>query len=294
MRGLAYFAAIASCVFCTVVCAGAFAPPAAAGTTERPRVPDKILRATSVFVDCVCPRGLAVAQPTAVQELQGWGHFQLASNYHEADLVFLFSGNPYLGDYLTRDGPDKRYVQIVSTIMTVIDAKTGASLWTDSRRWGSWRIRGATKDLIGELREQMEQDTTKWTLNDILVCSVTPAYMDFAQLTPEEALAKPGGRVSGTPDHLILSSPDAPNFCKRAELVLGAGHRIAGFAVTASREDSMDVNEVLTHAERFDFSSGRFTSGQAYFSAETKDGKIIVLFSVDGHRLLLSRVSYFY
>lgn len=279
---------------CAGSSAGVFSSPALADTAERPRVPDKILRANSVYVDCVCPRGLAVAQPTAAKALQGWGRFQLADNHREADLIFLFSGNPYLGDYLTRDGPDKRYVSIVSTIMTVIDAKTGASLWTDSRRWGSWRVRAATQDLIGELREQMQEDTTKWTLNDILMCSVTPVYADFAQLTRRDALAKSGGKVSGTPDHLMLDSPDAPNFCKHAEFVFGPDRRIVGFVVTASRGDSLDVNEVLTRAERFDFTSGAYASGQAYFSAESKDGKMIVLFGVDGHRLVLSRVSYFY
>jgi hypothetical protein len=281
---------IAFCVSCTA----AFSPSALADTSERTRVSNKILRANSVYVDCVCPRGLAVAQLAAVKDLQGWGRFQLADNYREADLIFLFSGNPYLGDYLTRDGPDKRYVSIISTIMTVIDAKTGESLWTDSRRWGSWRVRGATQDLIGELREQMQEDTTKWTLNDILMCSVTPVYADFAQLTPEDALAKSGGKVSGTPDHLVLNSGDAPKFCKHAEFAFGPQHRIVGFSVLASREDSLDVNEVLTRAERFDFTSGKYASGQAYFSAESKDGKMIVLFRVDGHRLVLSRVSYFY
>jgi hypothetical protein len=279
--------------FC-VLCAAAFSPSAHARTKEQPRVSAKILRATSVFVDCVCPRGLAAAQPTAIKELQAWGRFQLADNNREADLIFLFSGNPYLGDYLTRDGPDKRYVSIVSTILTVIDAKTGEGLWTDSRRWGSWRVGGAAKDLVTELRQQMDIDTTRWTLNDILMCGVTPVYADFGQLTPQDALAKFGGKVSGTPDHLVLSSPDAPNFCKRAEFVFGADHRIVGFAVDTSREDSMDVNEVLQHAERFDFTSGEYASGQAYFSAESKDKKVIILFSVDGHRLVLSQVSFFY
>lgn len=282
---------IAFCTSCTAV----FVPSALAKTTERRRLPEKILQANSVYVDCVCPRGLAVAQGTAVKQLQSWGRFQLAENYRQADLIFLFSGNPYLGDYLTRDGPDKRYVAIVSTIMTVIDASTGEGLWTDSREWGSWRVSGATKDLINEFREQMEGDTTQWTLNDILMCSVTPVYADFAQLTPEDALAKFGGKVSGAPDRLTLSSPDAPGFCKRAEFIFGSGHRIVGFQVVASREDSLDVNEVLQRAERFDFTSGKYADGdQVYFSAESKDRKVLILFSVDGHKLVLSRVSYFY
>jgi hypothetical protein len=277
---------------------GAFVPSALARKTERPRLAAKILQANSVYVDCVCPRGLAVAQETAVKQLQSWGRFQLAENHRQADLIFLFSGNPYLGDYLTRDGPDTRYVAIEFTIMTVIDANTGASLWTDSRRWGSLRVSGATKDLINELREQMEDQTTKWTLNDILICSVTPVYAGFAHLTPEDALAKSSsgpGMVSGTPDRLMLTSPDAPGFCKRAQFVFSPEHRIAGFEVFASRADALDVNEVLQSADRFDFTSGKYASGdQVYFIAQSKDKKILIQYEVDNHRLVLSRVSYFY
>lgn len=152
----------------------AFVRSAPAKDTGRPPLPVKITQANSVLVDCVCPRALGVAQETALQQLQGWGRFQISTNHRETDLVFVFSENPYLGDYLIRDGPDKRNVAIESTIMTVIDPSTGQSLWTDSRRWGSWRVRGATKDLIDELRQQMEDQTKKWNLSDILMCSVTP------------------------------------------------------------------------------------------------------------------------
>jgi hypothetical protein len=88
-------------------------------------LPDKVMQASTVYVDCVCPRALAVAKPRGLQQLQSWGRFQSVDNVREADLVILFSGNPYLSDLLTRDGPDKRPVFIESTIMTVIDARTG-------------------------------------------------------------------------------------------------------------------------------------------------------------------------
>jgi hypothetical protein len=276
----------------------AFVPSALARTTEHPRLPEKILRARSVYVDCVCPRGLAIAHETALKQLQSWGRFQIVENRRQTDLVFLFSGNPYLGDYITRDGPDKRSVAIEFTIMTVIDPNTGGSLWTDSRRWGSLRVRGATKDLINELREQMEDQTTKWTLNDILMCSVTPVYAGFAHLTPEEALVKSDSgheKVSGTPDHFMVSSPDAPGFCKRAQFVFSPEHRIVGFEVFASRADDLEVNDVLQRADRFDFTGGKYASGdQVYFIAQSKDKRILIQFSVEGRRLVLSRISYFY
>jgi hypothetical protein len=279
-------------------CTAAFVPLALAKKTERPVLPAKITQANSVYVDCVCPRGLAVARDTALQQLESWGRFQISQQRRQADLVFLFSGNPYLGDYITRDGPDKRPVAVDFTIMTVIDPNTGQTLWTDSRRWGSLRVRGATKDLIEELRQQMENQVKRWSLDDILMCGVTPVYAGFAHLSPEEALAISNSetvKVSGTPDHLMLASPDAPAFCKHAEFLFSAERRIIGFEVFASRADDLNVGEVLQHADRFNFVGGKYASGdQIYFNAQSKDQKILIQFNLDGHRSILSLVSYFY
>jgi hypothetical protein len=280
------------------LCTGAFVPAALAKKAERPPVSPKILKANTVYIDCVCPRALAAAQESALQQLQGWGRFQISQNRRQTDLVILFSGNPYLGDYVTRDGPDKRPVAIESTIMTVIDPVTGQSLWTDSRRWGSWRVKGATKDLIDELREQMEAQGKRWSLSEILMCGVTPVYAGFAHLTAEEALAKSDsgtGKVSGTLDHLTLTPTEAPDFCKSAEFVFGPEHRIVGFEVSASRADDLDIGEVLQRADHFDFTGGKYSDGdQVFFSAQSKDKKVLIQFDVEGHRPLLSRVSYFY
>jgi hypothetical protein len=275
-----------------------FAFPALAQKNEHPLVPDKIMEANSVYVDCVCPRGLSVAQPTAVEQIKFWGRFQLSNNRHESDLIFLFSGNPYLGDYFTRDGPDTRYVAITSTIMTVIDGNTGKSLWTDSRRWGSWRVKGATKDMIDGLHRQMEAQTTRLTLNDILMCSAAAVYGGFGHLTEEEVLAKSdatSAQVAATGNRLTLTSADAPPFCREAQFVFGSDRRVAGFQVAVPRADELDINEVLQHADRFNFSGGKFAdAGQTYFTARSKDDKILIEFDVENHRAVLSRVSYFY
>jgi hypothetical protein len=291
MRRPAQFIAI-------LLCAAALVPGAHAEKTDRAALSAKIMRANSVFVDCVCPRGLAVAQETALQQLQGWGRFKVAQDHRHADLVFLFSGNPYLGDYVTRDGPDKRPVEIVSTIMNVIDPNTGESLWSDSRHWGSWRVKSATKDLIEELRQEMEGQTKRWTLNDILMCSVTPAYTGFVHLTAEEALAKSGsetGSVSGTADHLELSSSDAPDFCRSVQFIFNSDHRITGFEVPISQADDLEIGEVLQRPDTFDFTGGKYANDdQVYFIAQSKDKKIRIQFNVEGRRSLLSRVTYFY
>ena len=279
-------------------CAAVLIPSALAKKTERAPLPAKIIQANSVYVDCVCPRGLAVARDTALQQLQSWGRFQISQQRRQTDLVLLFSGNPYLGDYVTRDGPDDRPVKVDFTIMTVIDPNTGQTLWTDSRRWGSLRVRGATKDLIEELRQQMEGQVKKWSLNEILLCSVTPVYAGFAHLTPDEALAKSNSgtlKDSGTPGKFVVTSPDAPAFCKRVEFLLNPERRIIGFKVFASRADDLDVAEVLQRADQFDFAGGKYSNNeQVYFHAQSKDRKILIQFNVDGHRSILSLVSFFY
>jgi hypothetical protein len=182
--------------------------------------------------------------------------------------------------------------------MTVVDPHTGENLWSDSRRWGSLRVDHATKDLISELREQIEEQTKKWTLNDILTCSASPDLAAFANLTAELALTESGSgvsRIAGSPDRLTVNAPAAPEFCKRAQLVVSPNNKIVAFEVPASQAGSLDVSEVLQQADRFDFASGKNTDGnQVYFSAQSKDKKILIQFEVQGHKPVLSRVRYTY
>jgi hypothetical protein len=282
-----------------IILAGAgLLPSAVAAKRERPPLPAKVMQAKSALLICECPRGMAVAEGRAFHELQLWGRFQIVRNRHQADLVLLFSANEYLGDYLTRDGPDERPVSVDFTILTVVDPTTGETLWSDSRRWGSWRVDHATKELIAELRGQIEDQTRNWTLNDILMCGVNPELAAFAHLTAEEALAKSESGVSrtaGSPDRLTLNSPVAPDFCKQAQLVVGPDNRIVAFEVPASRADSLEVTEVLQQADRFDFAGGKDTdSDQVHFSAQSKDKKILIRFDVQDHKSVLSWVRYSY
>lgn len=125
-----------------------------------PRLPPKISQAKSVYIDCAaCLRGMAAAWRAAFQELEDWGKYDVTPDPNRADLIFLFSANPYLGDYITRDGPDKRPVFVDITYMNVVDPQTGQSLWGDSRQWGSLRVAKATKDMITELKLQLAEDS---------------------------------------------------------------------------------------------------------------------------------------
>ncbi len=284
-----------------IICGCAVWLPSAAARQDSESSPalGKIKQAVSAAVDCsACPRSLAAAGKTGKQALLTWNRFRLVDDPQKADVLFMFSGNPYLGDYLTRKGPDTRPVRIDGVILTVIDPHSGQELWSDSRRWGSMRVSAATRDLIEGLRGAMEAESKKWTVDDVFRCSGAPAYQAFAFSGPDAVLAKPGSGVSrmeDAPDRLRIYSPNAPDFCKRAQLVIGRDNKIDGFDVVASQSDTLDVADILEQADRYDFTSGKDPQTQrAFFTARSKDKKVVIRFEVQGHRTVLSRVSYAY
>lgn len=259
----------------------------------------KIRRASTVFIDCsVCPRALSHSAVAAKKALLSWDRFRIVDDPKQADLVFMFSANPYLGDYLTRKGPDTRPVRIESTIMTVIDPHTGAELWSDSRRWGSLRVASATTDLIEELRNQLDVESRRWTIADILACRGNSAYQALAFQRPAALLARPEFRVSRVDDvttRLKIFVPNAPDFCKRSQLIVDPNDKVQGFEVAASPSDVLNITDVLELADQFDYSSGKDPQTRStYFAAETKDRKVLIRFNLVGRQMVLSRVTYFY
>jgi len=119
-------------------------------------VSPKILQAKSAYLDCDCRKEMAASAPSALPELMDWGRYEIVDGRNRADLILLFTMNPYLGDYLTRDGPDKRPALIVYTILNVIDGHTGELLWNDYRRSGYARVRAASKALMHEFRLEVD------------------------------------------------------------------------------------------------------------------------------------------
>jgi hypothetical protein len=282
----------------------AFVAPSSAAqkdktSQERSSLPASLMSASSAAIDCdACPRALAKAGITTQQMLLSWNRFRILEDRKKADVVFLLSGNPYLGDYLTRDGPDTRPVFIDGVILTVIDARTGQALWTDSRKWGSWRVVGATKDLMEELRTEIESQVKRWTFDEIFRCNGTPPYQSFAFATPEEALAKTQlgvSRIAERADRLGVSSADAPEFCRKAQLVIGPNNKIIAFEVQVPPGENLDINDVLERADQFEFTSDKDKQSQEVrFAARTRDGKILMEYQMKGRQSILSRVSYYY
>ena len=133
-------------------------------------LPPTVMRAKPVYIDCDgCLRGMAKARPAALQELTDWGRFKIVPDAREADLIFLLSANPYLGNFITRDGPDKRPVKVDITYMDVVDPRTGESFWDGSRQWGSLFAARATKDLILEFKERLEIEERTGKIQDSLL-----------------------------------------------------------------------------------------------------------------------------
>ncbi len=122
-------------------------------------LPPKVLQAKSVYIDCdSCVRAMGKAKQAALEALVDWKRFAVVQDPQKADLVVLFSPNPYLGDYVSRKGPDTRAVHIDETYMNVVDPRTGQSLWSDFKNAGSFRVAGATKSLIAEFRAHLEAE----------------------------------------------------------------------------------------------------------------------------------------
>jgi hypothetical protein len=124
-----------------------------------PDVSPRVKQAKTAAIVCdACVRGMAKAKLAAFEELTVWKRYALIADPKKADLIFLFSANPYLGDYVTRDGPDTRLVRVETNYMNVVDPHTGENLWGDHQKVGSWFIASSTKDMISELRELVEAD----------------------------------------------------------------------------------------------------------------------------------------
>jgi hypothetical protein len=273
---------------------------ASSGKTKKKETPPlsvKILQARTVYLDCDCRKEMAVSVPSAIPELLDWGRYQLVPDRHHADLILLYSMNPYLGDYLTRDGPDKRPALVDYTILTVIDGHTGQYLWTDYKRWGYMLVSRASRDLMHEFRLAVAGEVKSWTLDDILLCTGSPAYTGYANLTAQEAITKPEFAVAREADasnQLTFDPPNAPDFCKRAQLVVSQDNKIIGFEVLPAAADTLDVGELIQQADQFDFAGGRDATNKPYFTAERKDKKLLIEYNMQGRMPILTRVRYLY
>jgi hypothetical protein len=70
---------------------------------------------------------------------------------------------------------------------------------------------------------------------------------------------------------------------------------VTGFEVVASESDTLDVADILEKAEEYEYSGLMDpVSQKRYFTAQTRDKKLLIQFEIQGHRTVLSHVEYSY
>jgi len=143
------------------------------GKHEQLPLPQQVLVAKTIYIDN--QSGLANLGDRAYDELRKWGRYQIVDSPDKADAVLLLSAKEYISGYTSNsyhnttgkvdyDGSVTAHTYGYSgsyavysgdTHITLLDPKTGTSLWADSRAWGRWK--SATRGLIKELRDRVKK-----------------------------------------------------------------------------------------------------------------------------------------
>jgi len=141
-------------------------PPLAQPNEKRPSLPTSVLSARTVYVDNQTTS--AELQNTAYTELSKWGRFQIVDAPQKADLVLRLSNGNYVkfvpgnGNSSASDpkpakqnwmGADEA-VPPGSTRISVIDPKSGNSLWADIHKTDNPK---AATHMLDGLRNAFDQ-----------------------------------------------------------------------------------------------------------------------------------------
>jgi TonB family protein len=138
--------------------------------------------------------GVEAVGKKARAELSKWGRFQIVSDRKRADLILVLSTDPKGADNLILSGgqtgsidsgghveedPVPQYNKLASVryaFLTLIDAETGANLWSDSQRWGGLLtgFDSVGEHLVQELEKKTQEAQRRSSLK--LIKSVVPAY----------------------------------------------------------------------------------------------------------------------
>jgi outer membrane protein assembly factor BamB len=148
------------------------AVPFPAQTQQPSAQSPKILSAKTVYFDD--RTGAEAAATAALAQLKKWGHFQIVQDRQQAELIFLLSTSAYRGGYIVSPsgtGDSSLHVRLDPVVdsgwhapvracfLTVIDPRTGESLWSDSHVWGGLLTgkNSACERLVKELQSQMKK-----------------------------------------------------------------------------------------------------------------------------------------
>ena len=146
-------------------------------THEKMPLPQEILLAKTIYIDN--QSGHADLGDKAYDELKKWGRYEIVNSPDKADIVLLLSAREYISGYssstyhnTTGTVQDNGNINAQSygstgstavysgtTYITLLNPKTGTSLWADARAWGRWK--SATRGLIKELRDRVTEQEGK-------------------------------------------------------------------------------------------------------------------------------------
>ena len=148
---------------------------ARATAAQKQDLAPRILSAKSVYFKNAT--GSEPVGQTALAALKKWGKYQIVADPKQAELIFLLSADPYkAGDIIFANGqastvdnsgtvtkdPHSNFNKLAPTryaYLTVIDAKAGYILWTDSHVWGGLLtgFNSAGARLIRKLEKQTKK-----------------------------------------------------------------------------------------------------------------------------------------
>jgi TonB family protein len=138
--------------------------------------------------------GVDAVGKKARAELSKWGRFQIVSDRKTADLILVLSTDPEGAGNLILSGgqtgsidsgghveedPVPQYNKLAPVryaFLKLIDAETGANLWSDSQRWGGLLtgFDSVGEHLVQELGKRMQEAQRRSSLK--LIKSVVPTY----------------------------------------------------------------------------------------------------------------------
>ncbi len=154
--------------------------------------PQAIASAKSIYFED--KSGVDAVGKKTLAELSNWGRFQIVQDRKMADLVIVLSTDPQQGGNLILSGgqtgtidsrgnieedPVPNYNKLAPTryaFLTVVDARTGDNLWSDSQRWGGLLtgFDSVGEHLVKEFEKQTQAAERRSSLK--VIKSVNPAY----------------------------------------------------------------------------------------------------------------------
>jgi hypothetical protein len=142
---------------------------------KQPTKSSRILSAKTVYFED--RTGVDAVGDAAAAQLKKWRRFKIVEDKSQADLVLLLSADPYNGGYIITAGGQtgsvdtngqveedrvpnfNRLAPVRDAYLTVIDPKTGETLWSGSHAWGGLLTgaNSAGERLVKKLQKQIEK-----------------------------------------------------------------------------------------------------------------------------------------